>query len=335
MEPVKVDVLIPSYKPKERFLQIIDRLEHQTYPVHKIIVVNTEEKYMNNLIYGHIFENEHNMVSITNISKMEFDHAKVRRDMVSRSEADIFICMTDDALPKDQNLIANLIEPILSKKAQASYARQLPNKDCKLAEAYSRIFNYPPKSRIKGKEDEENLGIKTYFFSDVCAAYDRKIYDEIGGFVDYAIFNEDMIYAHKLLNHGYKIAYVAEAQVYHSHNYSNKEYFKRNFDLGVSQAEHPEVFSKLSSGAEGKKLVFATIKYLSKHGKWYFVPGFIVTSACKFLGFKLGKNYEKLPESLVKKCTLNTEYWMKKNIRTATKNINPYSGYGMSKEERK
>lgn len=335
MENKTVDVLIPTYKPKDRFLKLLDLLEHQTYPVNQIIIINTEEKYFSNLIYGHPFEKEHHNVQVSHISKMEFDHAKIRRDMVKKSKADIFVCMTDDALPEDNTLIEKLIAPILDQTAECSYARQLPNEDCREAEAFSRMFNYPETGRIKTKNDEAQLGIKTYFFSNVCAAYNRAIYDEIGGFVDYAIFNEDMLYAYKLLQNNYRIAYVPEARVYHSHNYKNKDYFKRNFDLGVSQAEHPEVFDNLPATSEGKKLVKETASHLKSKGLWYQIPALYVTSAFKYAGFKLGKKYEKLPESLVLKWTLNPEYWMKKNIRTATKNINPYGGYGMSPDERK
>ena len=107
--------------------------------------------------------------------------------------------MTDDAVPADENLVAELLKPLLEKKAEFSYARQLPNEDCGVIETFTRGFNYPEESCIKSKEDLERLQIKTYFFSNVCAAYTRNIYDELGGFDDCAIFNEDMIYAAKAI----------------------------------------------------------------------------------------------------------------------------------------
>lgn len=55
-----------------------------------------------------------------------------------------------------------------------------------------------------------------------------------------------MIYAAKAVEAGYSIAYAADAEVVHSHNYTNGQQFHRNFDLGVSQAEHPEVFGGVS-----------------------------------------------------------------------------------------
>ncbi|MBR4581001.1 MAG: glycosyltransferase [Lachnospiraceae bacterium] len=333
MEQKTVDVIIPTYKPKEEFIKLVEKLEHQTYPIRKIIIMNTEERYFSGLLHGQQLELEHN-VSVTHISKMEFDHGHTRREGVKKSEADIFIFMTDDAMPKNSRLIEALVAPILEDKADFSYARQLPRENAGAVEGFTRLFNYPKESRIKSIGDLNTLGIKTYFFSNVCAAYRRDIYDELGGFVDYTLFNEDMLFAAKAIQAGYRIAYVAEAEVIHSHHYTNRQQFHRNFDIGVSQAEHPEVFDAVPSTKEGKKLVRKTLQYLRAKKKILKIPGFLVTCCYKYAGYKLGKNYERLPEKWVLKLTTNREYWLKKNIRNATSSINPYSGYGISPEER-
>ena len=334
MKNPTVDVIIPTYKPDENFLKLIECLEKQTYPIHQIIIMNTEEKYFSGLLYGQQFEMEHN-VSVSHVSKMEFDHGHTRKEAVKKSTAEIFVCMTDDAMPASDRLIENLIAPILEEKAEFSYARQLPRENAGIVESYTRLFNYPKESRIKSIKDLDQLGIKTYFFSNVCAAYRRDLYDEVGGFVDYTLFNEDMIFAANAMKAGYRIAYAADAEVVHSHHYTNKQQFHRNFDLGVSQAEHPEVFKDVPSQSEGKKLVKKTINYLREKNKQYLIPGYIITSAYKYFGFKMGTNYKRLSERMILKCTTNREYWLKKNIRSATASINPYSGYGISPDERK
>ena len=97
---------------------------------------------------------------------------------------------------------------------------QLPDKDCDIIERYTRSFNYPEEQR-KTKADLDRLGIKTFFCSNVCTMYRRSIYEKLGGFRKAHHFNEDMIFAGKLIQEGYAIAYVAEARVVHSHNYTN------------------------------------------------------------------------------------------------------------------
>lgn len=67
-----------------------------------------------------------------------------------------------------------------------------------------------------------------------------------------------MIYASKVIEAGYAVAYAASAQVIHSHNYTGRQQFRRNFDLAVSQADHPEVFKKYPSEGEGMRLVKRT-----------------------------------------------------------------------------
>ena len=48
----KVDVILLTYKPSKQVMKLIEALETQTYPIHKIILMNTEEKYFEALFYG-------------------------------------------------------------------------------------------------------------------------------------------------------------------------------------------------------------------------------------------------------------------------------------------
>ena len=235
-----VDVIIPTYKPDKKLIQLIDRLSKQTVPVQKIILVNTEEKHLNRLIYGSDFNERYKNICIYNHSKKEFDHGNTRNRGVNLSESDVFVMMTQDAVPKDDTLIENLLKALEQEMVSVAYARQLPEENCREIEKFTRSFNYPEVSRIKSKADLPELGIKTYFCSNVCAAYKKADFLELGGFVKHTIFNEDMLFAYKVIQAGKKIAYAADALVVHSHNYKAKEQLKRNFDLGVSQADHPD-----------------------------------------------------------------------------------------------
>ena len=159
------------------------------------------------------------------------------------------------------------------------------------------------------EEDEDELGIKTYFCSNVCAAYRRDIYLKLGGFTKKTIFNEDMIFAGHAVEAGYQIAYAADAQVIHSHNYTAMQQLHRNFDLGVSQADHPEVFGRLHSEGEGIRLVKKTAKWLVENGHALLLPQLVMASGSKYAGYWLGKHYKKLPEGLIRSLTMNPAYW--------------------------
>ncbi|MDE7359459.1 MAG: glycosyltransferase family 2 protein, partial [Lachnospiraceae bacterium] len=263
-----VDVIIPVYKPDRRFLTMLEKLQAQTVPVSRIILMNTEQKYLDRLLYGTTLEREYHNITVKHLSKREFDHGRTRNLGVKLSDADVFLMMTQDAIPADEYLVERLLESLRGEKVAAAYARQLPNEDSSETERYTRQFNYPGESCVKTKADLPALGVKTFFCSNVCAAYRRELFDRLGGFVNRTIFNEDMLYAAKAVEAGYGIAYAAQARVYHSHNYTYRQQFHRNFDLGVSQAEHPEVFADYTSESEGIRLVKDTVAHLKEKGMW-------------------------------------------------------------------
>lgn len=306
-----VDVIIPVYKPDSGFLTLIESLQAQTVPVNRIILMNTEQKYLDRLLYGTTLERQAHNITVKHLSKREFDHGRTRNQGVKLSKADVFVMMTQDAIPADEYLVERLLDNLRQQKAAVSYARQLPTEESGEIERYTRQFNYPGESCVKTKDDLPGLGIKTFFCSNVCAAYDRETFDRLGGFVNHTIFNEDMLYAAKAVEAGGRIAYAADACVYHSHNYTHRQQFHRNFDLGVSQAEHPEVFAKYPSESEGIRMVKGLVAYLRENGMKNKIPYVIIQSAFKYAGYLCGKNYRRLPGRLRVALSSNKEYWQR------------------------
>ena len=304
-----IDVIIPTYKPNKDFIDVINKLQNQTIKPNKIILMNTEERYAKAFLEESKILEKYDNIEIHHVSETEFDHGKTRDMGVQCSEAPFFLCMTQDAVPANEFLLEELLKVLEQDGVSSVYGQQLARKNAHLLENFTRKFNYPAESSIKSKEDLGRLGIKTYFCSNVCAAYKREVYDQLGGFIKKTIFNEDMIYAAAVIKAGYKIGYVANAQVIHSHYYTGKQQFHRNFDLGVSQADHPEVFKNVPSEKEGTKLVSETLKFLVKEKHIDQVIPFIYQCGCKYIGYRMGKAYQKLPMWLIKKCSMNRNYW--------------------------
>lgn len=332
MQKLTVDIIIPTYKPDARFIELISRLEKQSRAAGRIIIVNTEKLYWEQAPFDkQIFQKENlengSKVEVYHIPEEEFDHGGTRAFAASKSGADVLLFMTQDAMPADSCMVENLVKVWENERAcevpdgqakysdvmiGAAYARQLPSKDCHFLEQYTRSFNYGDESRIKSEKDLPELGIKTFFCSNVCAAYKRDIYEKMGGFEHQTIFNEDMIMAGHMIHQGYGIAYVADARVIHSHNYSALQQFRRNFDLAVSQTDHPEVFQGIRSESEGIRLVKKSAVYLMKNGKIWMLPRLIWQSGWKYLGYRMGRQYKKLPLWIIEKCTMNKKYWKNK-----------------------
>ena len=303
------DVVIPVYRPDDKLNKILDRLHRQRRLPEHILLINTGKEYYEEFFGEETPEKKYDDVNVIHISREEFDHGATRDMGIRLSEAECVLCMTDDALPADSRLSEELLRPIEEGRAESSYARQLPGRSSSVYEAASRCFNYPGEGCIKGSEDIETMGIKAFFCSDVCAMHLKKVYEELGGFEDHVIFNEDMVYARKLIDSGRHIAYVPSARVIHSHDYSVKQYFKRSFDQGVSHAVFKDTFSDVSSEKEGMRLLKRMIRFYIKKKKAHEIPKMFFINLSKYAGFRLGRSYEKLPEWLVLKLCGNREYF--------------------------
>ena len=306
---MSIDVIIPTYKPDRGFIELIGRLKRQSIPPDKIIVVNTCKEYWEEFLDKEDHAGLLDEIELHHIRKQEFDHGRTRAEAMDSSKADICIMMTMDAMPADEYLIEQLIKPFADEDTAAVYARQLAYDDSSYIEKLTRSFNYPDESSVKSLEDLNRLQIKTFFCSNVCCAYNKKIYDSLGGFVRHTIFNEDMIYAAKAVRSGYRIAYNSQALVYHSHEYNGIQQFRRNFDNGVSHAQYPETFDGVGQEGEGLKMVKTVFKELIVTGHIYEAVRYIWLSGCKYIGFKLGCRYDRLPKAWVRCFTSNKDYF--------------------------
>lgn len=305
---MKIDVVIPSYRPDEKLIKLLEMLSIQSEKVNKVIVMNTDES-----LWTYEFKClNYDFLEVHHILKPEFDHGKTRNEGVNHSDADIVILMTQDAVPCDEGLVKSLVDALEEDELiKAAYARQMPTDSSSIAEKFTRQFNYPDKALVKSEEDIKTLGIKAFFCSNVCCAYKRNTLNELGGFVNEAVFNEDMVYAHKLLTSGYKIKYEPKAKVYHTHEYTGIQQYRRNFDLAVSQVMHPEVFEGISSESEGVKYVINAFKYFVKNKKPFQIIPFGIKCVFKLAGFRKGKKFYELSEKEVLKAAGNKSFFEK------------------------
>ncbi len=306
-----VDVIIPTYKPSDTFCLLLQKLQEQTFLIHRVLILNTEEALWEEAVKKYPIEAALKKLphEIYHIRKDEFDHGGTRLFGAEQSSADILLFMTQDAVPANAFLVEELVQGLRDADTAVAYARQLPREDCSVVERYTRQFNYPEQSRKKGMEDIATLGIKTFFCSDVCAAYKRNVFECLGGFETPVIFNEDMFFAAKAIDAGYYVYYAARAQVIHSHNYTMAQQFHRNFDLAVSQQQHPEIFEQVSSEAEGMKLVLGTVKHLIAVGKPHLIFQLGFQCIGKYAGYRMGKHYKRLSRKQILRYTMNQDYW--------------------------
>lgn len=307
---MNISVIIPTRNAEKYITNLVIQLSNQTIEPTEIIVIDTNSKDNTK----EICELYHN-VKFIHINDGEFDHGGTRNIAAKQASGDILIFMTQDAIPSNDKFIEELIKPLGKDNIVASYGRQLPSDKSSFIEKFARGFNYGNDNIIKSSEDIEKLGVKTFFFSNVCSAFLKDEFFKVGGFPSNTIMNEDMIIASKFIFNNKKTCYASKAEVRHSHNYTYTQQFKRNFDVGVVFADSGHYFVGVKSESEGIKFVKEAIKYLIKNKKAYLIPHLIIESGFKFIGYKLGYNYKKIPMKYVKKMSMHSFYFDKVDKR--------------------
>jgi rhamnosyltransferase len=299
-----ISVIIPTLNASKYIGVLLESLKGQTRVPDEIIVIDSSSEDDTRRI-AKSFDAE-----VIVIKRKDFNHGGTRNLGVHHTSSEIVVFLTQDALPADEYAIENLIKPFYDNKdTVAAYGRQLPRQGANPIEAYARLFNYPPTSLLKSSTDISKLGIRTAFLSNAFAAYRRSTLLSIGGFPSNTIVNEDTHVTAKMLLEGWKIAYCADAKVYHSHNYSFLEEFQRYFDIGVFHAREPWIRQRFGQAEpEGIKYVRSELKYLLDND-FRLIPSALLRTAIKLTAYRLGFIEQKIPVWLKVFCSMNKQHW--------------------------
>jgi len=294
MPSTSVSVIIPTYQAERTIPELLERLSGQTCPPAEIIVVDSSSD-----------DRTAEFVSgagclMETIRKEDFSHGGARNLGVSLAKCEILVFMTQDALPFNSVFLETLIAPIVNEEAAASSARQVAGNHATPLETYARMKNYPAESRVYTMEAVRGKSGSRVLFSNVASAFNRAIFQEIGGFPEDLIVNEDMLISERLIKAGYAVSYQAEAVVEHTHNYGAVDMFRRYFDIGVFFSQVGAEMDRSSITGSGIEFAIGELRYLWKQGKWGLIPLSIFFSMEKFIAFRFGMNWKSLPHKLGK-----------------------------------
>lgn len=226
---------------------------------------------------------------VVEIPRREFRHGATRQLGVDLlSDADIIVFLTQDAILASSDSIARLVSCFDDPRVGAAYGRQLPRPGADPIEAHARFFNYPAQSEVRTQADIPRLGFKTIFFSNSFGAYRRSALMEVGGFLKEANFGEDTLAAAHLLLAGWKIAYAADAPVYHSHAYSIAEEYRRYVQIGRFHAAQPWLVEKFGNvGGEGMRFMRSQLSMLARKSP-RLIPAALARAVSKWIGYRVG-----------------------------------------------
>lgn len=306
--PLKVNLFIPTLNAGVIWKEVLAGVFMQNYPISRLVIIDSGSSD------GTLDMINEEICDLIQIDPKDFDHGGTRQMAVETfPDADIFVFLTQDAILADSNAISVMIQAFEENHELGMvYGRQLPHKNAKLLEAHARLFNYPAESRIKSLEDADQYGIKTISCSNSFAAYRKTAFFEINGFPSGSILGEDVLIAGKMLLVGWKLAYLSHSKIYHSHNYSATEEFKRYFDIGVFHINNQWIFEKFGRAeSEGLKYLKSELTYTFKHNP-LLIPKSLIATWAKLIGYNLGLHYKSLPVGLRKSFSMTKAFWSRR-----------------------
>lgn len=297
-------VVVPTRNPGALWCRWIDSVKHQDVDPSVLVIDSSSTD-------GSCFTELPDNWQVLYIKPEDFNHGSTRNLALEQSpaEIDIVIFMTQDAILCDPLSVQKLIASFEDFHVSCAFGRQVPHEDANPIAIHARRFNYPNVSRTVELGDRDRIGLKTAFISNSFAAYRLSELRTIGGFPAGVILGEDMSVAARLLMGGGKVAYVADACVFHSHNYTCLEEFKRYFDTGVFHARSRWLIDAFGSASgEGLRFVKSEMVYLWKHAPSW-IPAALLRTAAKWLGYRLGRSEAYLPIGVKRRFSMHRGFW--------------------------
>jgi rhamnosyltransferase len=301
----RIEVIIPTYNAARYWNALAEGIRAQSLKADRVIVIDSSSKD------GTADLARREGFDVLEISPREFNHGGTRQMGADyAAEASILIYLTQDAAPFGTDAFANLVRVFEDAEIGAAYGRQLPREGASPIEAHARQFSYAETSVVRSWESRRAMGFKSIFFSNAFGAYRREALMSVGGFSPDVIFGEDTLVVARMHRAGWKTAYVADALVRHSHDYSIAEEFRRYFDIGVLHSRESWLNEQFGSASgEGRRFVTSELKYLLKHGP-HHVPSAVARTAAKYLGYKIGRGESRIAPKLKCRLGMNRQYWM-------------------------
>ena len=277
-----VTIICPLYQAENYILNLDKSLKSQkNVTIQSINYILTESTDKTEDILKDI--NAH----YSKVKKQDFSHSLTRENEVMKVSSYVTVFITQDIVIKDDNWLFNLVAPIFNNECDASYSRQLSINNN--IEKYTREHNYPDKSFIVTKADIKEKGLKTFFFSDASSAIKTSIFKKLNGYDQKNLpISEDMYIAYKLIINGYRIKYCSNSIIYHSHNFTLKQLYKRYYDTGVffKQNSYLDKYGTNSSGGNMAKYIF---KRALKEKNINVLIRFFPDMLARYIGMQIGK----------------------------------------------
>lgn len=164
---------------------------------------------------------------LTQIQPEEYIPGQVLNDAIARTNHANIVLLNADAVPLGDDFLETLLQPIVSDRADAVFARQVARPDARFIVNYDYQRGY----------DADKIGPD--FFSAVACAFTRALWEK-HRFRE-AGYAEDLAWAKAGIADGARFRFVDAAVVEHSHNYTLRKLYRKRFRQAATLGYRPNL----------------------------------------------------------------------------------------------
>jgi rhamnosyltransferase len=221
MSDPSVSIILRSFNEAWALRETLPALAAQNYKPWELIVIDSGSTD-GSVDLLRQFQPRH----LIQIPHSEYNPSRVMNQGMELASSNFGIFLNADATPQGPDWLSPLANALLDPKVAAVFGRQIPRPDCHavFAHDYERCFG----------PDRESA-TWDHFFSMASSGIRKDIWAK-RGFNERMQYSEDDEYTRWCRAQGYRIAYVPESVVMHSHNYTAAQAWKRSFGEGRARA---------------------------------------------------------------------------------------------------
>jgi len=277
MQP-DISVIIRTKNEAEHIAEVIRRLKEQRYDGSvEIIVVDSGSAD------GTVEIAEKEGARVIRIKPEDFSFGGALNTGISNAGGEIIINLSGHSVPVHEDYFLQMIAPFENPVVAATFGRDVPWPDECPSQTRDVLQHFPP-SGLDGNR-----------FSNANAAIRKNIWERIR-FDESLTGSEDLLWAKQVMNLGYRIEYIPQAEVFHSHGPSPKFVYKRAYRESRSLnafLEKKELFGKKKFLRFWLSNTIRDAGFAMKRGyslKWLFhIPVYrLFQSVGLYKGFKEG-----------------------------------------------
>lgn len=238
----------------------------------------------------------------------DFSHGRARNIGATAAGGEIIAYLSQDALPRDELWLSELVDPLRQENVAASYSRQMPRENASPMEEFFLLNRFPEEGVLREKQvGGGELGLDQVFFSNVSSAVKKDVLERFP-FDEDLIMSEDQQLSRDLLEGGYAVAYAPRSVVIHSHDYSLTDVFRRYLDSVYSLQEIFPGHDMQTSAAVGLSYLQKECRHIFRHHpKW--IPYYLLYTMAKSLGTLTGHWAGHIPRPVLKRISLHGYHW--------------------------